>query len=341
MNRSLTLASCLLSVFAATCSAQELQTAHIGDLKLENGGVIRDCVVGYRAFGALNADKSNAVLFPTAFGWRSDGLASRVGKGKLIDSEKYYVIAVDSLGDGVSSSPSNSTSQHGADFPQFSIRDIVNAEQRLVVEALHLRHLRAIIGFSMGGMQAFQWAISYPGFMDKIVSIVGSPQLTSYDLLLWRTALLALESDPDWKQGLYTRQPSLHLMDMVQSLALQTPQFVAENTPREEYPKFESELVQGPDDLDANDTRRQIYALLSADVAAGFSGSLERAAAAVQCQVLTIVNKQDHLVNPIPAAKFARMLHAELIELDSNCGHRVHGCEMKRIGEAVGAFLDR
>src|SRR5260370_40042298 len=115
-----------LTRFPGLLSAQEQQTARIGDFKLESGEVISDCAIGYRTFGTLNSDKSNAVLFPTAFGWRSAGLATRIGTGKLVDSAKYYVIAVDSLGDGISSSPSNSKSQPRLSFPQFSIRDIVN-----------------------------------------------------------------------------------------------------------------------------------------------------------------------------------------------------------------------
>jgi hypothetical protein len=68
--------------------------------------------------------------------------------------------------------------------------------------------------------------------------------------------LLALESDPDWKQGQYVRELASHLMNMAQSLAVQTPEFVATNTARQDYAKFESELSQGPDDLDANNTLR-------------------------------------------------------------------------------------
>src|SRR6516162_2549810 len=185
-----------LAGFPGLLSAQEQQMAQIGDFKLESGEVIPDCAIGYRTFGTLNSDRSNAVLFPTAFGWRSAGLATRIGAGKLVDSVNYYVIAVDFLGDGISSSPSNSKSKPGLSFPQFSIRDIVNVEQKVLSENMHIRHLHAVIGFSMGGMQAFQWAVSYPDYVDKIVSIVGSPQLSSYDLLLWRTLLLALESDP-------------------------------------------------------------------------------------------------------------------------------------------------
>jgi homoserine O-acetyltransferase/O-succinyltransferase len=336
-----TLVMLLLLALMQAVHGQEQQLARIGDLRLDSGKTIHDCVIGYRTLGTLNKDKSNAVLFPTAFGWTSAGLASRIGPGKLIDGDKYFVIVVDSLGDGISSSPSNSKTQSGPDFPEFSIRDMVSAEQRLVAGTLHLRHLRAVMGFSMGGMQAFQWAVSYPGFVDKVISIVGSPQLTAYDLLLWRTTLLALESDPNWKEGRYTGEPALHLMNMVQMLALYTPQYVVSHNPRREFQKFESELVQGPDDLDANDTLRQIQALLSADVAAPFDGSLQGAAATVRSQVLVIVNKQDHVVNPQPAADFARMLHAPLLELDSDCGHRAHTCEMKRIGEAVAEFLGK
>ena len=302
-----------LAGFPGLLSAQEQQTARIGDFKLESGEVIRDCAIGYRTFGTLNSDKSNAVLFPTAFGWRSAGLATRIGAGKLVDSAKYYVIAVDSLGDGISSSPSNSKSQPGLSFPQFSIRDLVSVEQKVVSDSMHIRHLHAVIGFSMGGMQAFQWAVSYPDFVDKIVSIVGSPQLSSYDLLLWRTVLLALESDPDWKQGQYSSEPALHLMNMVQALSLQTPEFVATNTTRQDYSKFESELSQGPDDLDANDTVRQIQALLSTDVAAVFWWL---AATRCRCRARTVTRHREQARSPCKPSPGVRVCQSASRTID-------------------------
>ena len=341
LSRGLTRLSRVLCILGAAsiCEAQELKTGRIGDLPLEQGGLIRECVIGYRTFGKLDASKSNAVLFPTALGWTSDGLASRVGPGKLVDSSKYYVIVVDSLGDGVSSSPSTSSSQPGPSFPQFSMRDMVNAGQKLVTEVLHLPHLRAVVGFSMGGMQAFQWAVSYPEFVDKVVSIAGSPQLTSYDRLLWRTSLLALKSDPEWNEGRYKKRPPLHLVNMMAALLIQTPEYVATHTSREEYPSFESKLVQGPDDPDPNDMLSQISAVLTTDVAAKLGGSLQKAAALVRARVLVIVNRQDLLVNPLPSRDFARLVGGRLIELDSDCGHRAHACEATRIAGEVAAFL--
>src|SRR5919109_301112 len=283
--------SLLLLLVAAPCSAldpEDQQFARIGDMKLENGEVIRDCVIGYRTFGKMNPHKSNVVVFPTYLGGRSADLAGRIGAGKMVDSAKYYVIALDSLGDGVSSSPSNSKTQPGMRFPRFSIRDMVNAEHKMLTDSVHLTHVRGVMGFSMGGMQAFQWAVSYPEFMDKIVSIVGSPQLTSWDMLLWRTELLAVEADPDWKNGQYVTQPKLHLLDSVHALVLTTPEYVASNTATKDFEKFFAEQAEDGS-FDANDSVRQTQAILTQDIAAPFGGSLERAAAAVHVRVLIVV----------------------------------------------------
>jgi homoserine O-acetyltransferase len=333
----------LLLLLAALCSAlyaEDQQFANIGDLKLESGEVIRDCVVGYRIFGTMNPQKSNVVVFPTPLGGRSSDLAGRIGAGKMVDSSKYYVIAVGSLADGVSSSPSNSKIQSGMQFPKISIRDMVNAEHEMLTDSLHLTHVHAVMGFSMGGMQAFQWAVSYPEFMDKIISIVGSPQLTSWDMLLWRTELLAVEADPDWKNGQYTSQPKLHLLDSVHALVITTPEYVAGNTPTKDFEKFFAEQAEDGS-FDANDSVRETQAILTQDIAAPFGGSLELAAAAVHVPVLIVVNRQDHLVNPMTSIQFAKLLKAQVLELDSNCGHRAARCEQPKIGQTVMDFLQR
>src|SRR5258708_31958097 len=92
-------------------------------------------------------------------------------------------------------------------FPAFDIRDMVNAEHQLVEKVLHITHLRGVIGISMGGMQTFQWMVAYPDFMDRAIPIVGSPKLTSYDLLLWQAGVHAIQAGIKWKGGDHKSPP--------------------------------------------------------------------------------------------------------------------------------------
>jgi homoserine O-acetyltransferase len=121
----------LLVAVACTLGAQEAakdgaqRMASLGDLKLESGEAIRDCRIGYRTYGQLDASQSNAILFPTWFGGTTEQLAGNFGSGKTVDTGRYFVIAVDAIGNGVSSSPSNTQAQPPMKFPRFSIRDMV------------------------------------------------------------------------------------------------------------------------------------------------------------------------------------------------------------------------
>ena len=172
------------------------QFAELGDLNLRGGGVIHDFRIGYRTLGKLNADRSNAILWPTWLGGRTEDLLPFVGPANVVDTGKYFVILVDSIGNGASSSPSNSKAQPLMKFPEYSIHDMVESEYRLATEVLHLSHLHAVIGMSMGGMQAFAWAVLYPDFIDLVIPMAGSPQSTSFDKLLWNTEIDAIELDP-------------------------------------------------------------------------------------------------------------------------------------------------
>ena len=200
--------------------------ASLGDLKLESGQVIRDCRIGYRTYGQLDAAKSNAILFPTWFGGTTEQLAGNFGSGKTIDTSKYFAIAVDAIGNGVSTSPSNSRTQPRMKFPRFSIRDMVESQHRLATEVLHLNHLRAVIGISMGGMQTFEWMAMYPDFMDRAIPIVGTPRLMPYDVLLWEAEIHAIEADANWKNGDYGERPAAAMRtvsDIHNLAALATP----------------------------------------------------------------------------------------------------------------------
>src|ERR1051325_8358447 len=210
-------------LFAFVAHAQEQQFANIGDLKLKSGGVIRNCRVGYRTFGTLNSDKSNVIVFPTWAGGTTEQLKSNFGPGRLIDTTTYYVVAIDALSNGVSSSPSNSRLQPRMRFPKFTLRDTVATQHELLTRVLNIHHVKAVVGISMGGMQAFQWLVSYPYFMAKAIPIVGSPRLAPYDLMHWQAQISALMRDRDWKGGNYSVNPARAVDFAFGELLLTTP----------------------------------------------------------------------------------------------------------------------
>lgn len=323
-----------LALLAASCCAgEELKFAPLGDLKLESGETIRDCRLGYRAFGRLNAAKSNAILFPTWFSGNSGQLEQYIGPGRMVDSSRFYVIAVDALGNGVSTSPSNSKAQPGSKFPRFTIRDMVESQYRMLAR-LGIPRLRAVIGISMGGMQTFQWMASHPEFLERAVPIIGTPRLTSADLLLWQAELSAIETARSPAEGMKT-------VAAIHAFALTTPDYLAARTPPQTFTNYlktqqdETAQLMAPDDW-----RRQLEAMMAHDIGRPFSGRMESAARAVKARTLIVVSLRDHMVNPRPALEFARLIKAKTLEVDAECGHLIFECQGEQVRSAVAAFLE-
>ena len=328
-----------LQLFALVAEAQEQQFANIGDLKLQNGGVIRNCRVGYRTFGTLNRDKSNVVVVPTWAGGTTEQLKSNFGPGRLVDSTSHFVVAIDALSNGVSSSPSNSRLQPRMRFPIFSLRDTVESQHELLTKVLKIDHVKAVVGISMGGMQVFQWMVSYPDFMDKAIPIVGSPRLAPYDLMLWQAQIEALQRDRDWQGGNYVANPARALDFAFGELLLTTPTDYNRHKTREQVFADLEKARKDAKRFDANDKIRQVQAMMQLDVSRDFGGSLERAAKEVKAKVLVVVAKFDHVVTPGPATEFASLLGAKLINLEGDCGHLATSCESRRLNDAVTQFL--
>jgi homoserine O-acetyltransferase/O-succinyltransferase len=309
----------------------------IGDLPLENGEIIQDCQVEYRILGAANADKSNVVVWATWFSGITKDLVGLVGPGKLVDSSHYQVVLVGALANGVSSSPSNSPQQPRARFPTIGIRDMVESQHRLLTRVLGFSHVRAVMGISMGGMQTFQWGVSYPGFMDRLIPLVGSPRLAPYDLLLWQASLDAIQQNPAYAGGNYREQPVLSVVQQLSDLNLTTPQAYNKALTREQVLDGHDHLA--PPRFDANDRVRQLRAMMSHDVSKAFAGSLDAAAHAIKAKLLVVVNEHDAMVTPGPALDFARRAKAPPLILKGDCGHKATSCEEATIAKRVAAAL--
>ncbi|MGB2621971.1 MAG: alpha/beta fold hydrolase [Candidatus Acidiferrum sp.] len=317
------------------------QFAEFGDFKLQNGGVIYDFKVGYRTLGRLNSEKSNAILWPTWLGGISHDLLEFIGPGKVLDSSKYFVILVDAIGNGISSSPLNSKQQPCMKFPKFTIRDMVEAEHRLVTQVLHLSHLHAVMGVSMGGMQTFSWALAYPDFMDEAIPMAGSPQSTSFDKLLWTAEIDAIESDPAWNHGNPTKllTKGIVLAQEIDSMNSTSPAYRVAHTYATGFDTFLSEIKTSAkaDGGTASDQIRQRQAIIALDIPKDLGVTLAQTAKRVRAKLLIINSPQDHMVNPTPAFEFAAAAGIPVVSLNSSCGHRSLSCIS--VGPIVASFL--
>ncbi len=306
--------------------AADQQFANLGDFRLTTSEVIHKCRIGYRTYGTLNAAKSNAILFPTWFGGNTAQLAGYAGPDQLIDTSKYFLITVDALGNGVSSSPSNGQKP----FPKFNIRDMVNSQHQLLTKHLGISHLHAVIGISMGGMQTFEWITAYPDFMTKAAPVIGSPRLASPDLLLWNAQLSAIELGQKYHADPHE---TMRAVLAIHSFALETPEYRAGKTSHDEFAAYRKSFeADAGVRVSAEDWASQLRAMISAD-----AGEPET----VKAKLLVVVAAQDHMVNPLPAIAFAHKIKAGLLRLDSNCGHLAPGCETATFNARVRAFLEK
>jgi homoserine O-acetyltransferase len=317
------------------------QIAALGGLQLRSGEQISDFRIGYRTIGRLDSAKSNAILWCTPLGGRSEDLLQYMGPHNVVDTSRYFVVMVDAIGNGISSSPSNSQTQPLTRFPQFAIRDMVEAEHRLLTEVLHIPHLHAVAGVSMGGMQAFEWAVSYPDFVDLAIPMMGSPQSTAADKLLWTAAIGAIQLDPAWHNGhpSGTFGPGLELAGEIETMNMTSPAYrVAHVDPATFSTYLEGIHKRQKGDAGAAcDHIRQRQAILGFDIPGEYGVTLEQAAKRAHVKMLIVVSPQDHTVSPQPAIQFAAAMGAPVITLDSPCGHVSLACISA--GPIVAQFL--
>lgn len=180
----------------------------LGDFVLQSGMTLRSAKLAYKTFGELNSQKSNAILYPT---WYSGFIRDNywlVGEGMGLDPNKYFIIIPALLGNGESSSPSNTDKpSNGSRFPNVTFYDNVEAQHRLVTEGFGVEHLRLVLGWSMGAAQTYQWGVSHPAMMDALLPFCGSSVTSPNNLVFLEAVKAAITTDAAWNSGDYYKPP--------------------------------------------------------------------------------------------------------------------------------------
>ena len=174
----------------------------IGKFDLEEGGSIPNCKLAVATHGKLNADKSNAILFTTWYSGTNKLLEQvYTGKGRALDPDKYFIIIVNQIGNGLSSSQHNTDIPGG--FPKVRIGDDVRAQHKLVTEKYGIKELALVVGGSMGAQQTYEWAVRYPDMVKRAAPIAGTAKNTEHDFLFTDTLVEAINTDPGFNGGNY------------------------------------------------------------------------------------------------------------------------------------------
>ncbi len=307
----------------------------LGDLELVSGQTLKNTRIGYRTFGKLNDEKSNVVAYLSWYAGSSEDMTGALGRDKFIDTNKYFTILIDALGNGISTSPTNYIS--GLEFPDITIEDMVSSQYLLFTKHFNLSGVHALIGGSMGGMQVYQWMVTYPGFAKKYLPYVGTPVQSSVNQLLFESSIQTLELI-----GKYGVPDSVanRIFDLNFYLFARTASQVDTNFTPWEYRdllgKFSGKTAAR---FPAANRIAQMKAMVNHDITKKFNGSLEEAARAVKGEVFIVVSATDQLIQPYQSIRFAQILKCGLLLLHNDCGHLAPGCEMKMVSNAISGFL--
>ncbi|MCC7557543.1 MAG: alpha/beta fold hydrolase [Methanobacteriaceae archaeon] len=318
------------------------QYEKITNFEFASGDILPEIEIEYAAQGKKKIDKKgyidNAILF--LHGWSGnyssiDRLKDIIGSGKAIDTDKYYVISTTALGSPGSSSPS--TTKIGVKFPQYTIKDMVNAQYRLLNENLNVKELRGVIGTSMGGFLTLTWATEYPDFMDFIMPIVTGFDTKGRNFAIFSLMNLLIQRDPDYKNGKYESNPrnAVENASMLLYLFAFSPDYYKKEFETNDilYSNLIERGIEGQR-KDANDILWRNHAANSFNI----KDDLIK----IEAKTLIIGVKQDQLFPPetdtIPLHRAIKS--SQLFLYDSNQGHLGIN-ELIKAEKVIKEFLSR
>lgn len=176
-------------------------------------GVTLDVHLVYKTYGALSAAKDNAILVLTSYAAQHDDAEALFAQSDALDLSRYFVVAVNMLGNGLSTSPSNAAAPHAhAAFPGITVHDNVRCQNELITHGLGIERLRLVLGYSMGALQTFEWGAQHSSMVDAILPICGAARVSPHNWLFLDGAKAALVADQNFRAGAYDAPPTTGLL---------------------------------------------------------------------------------------------------------------------------------
>jgi homoserine O-acetyltransferase len=358
-------------------------------LPLQSGASIRGYSLSYETYGTLNADKSNAVLICHALnashhvaGVYADQPENRgwwdnmIGPGKSVDTDKFFVIGVNNLGSCFGSTgpmhPHPDTGRvYGADFPVVTVEDWVNAQARLL-DALGIEQLAAVMGGSLGGMQALSWTLQYPDRVKHAVVVASAPNLNAENIAFNEVARRAIVTDPDFHDGHFYQhgvvpKRGLRIARMIghitylsddvmnEKFGRQLREAVTHNATGYKYSTQEVEFqiesylrYQGDkfsEYFDANTYLLITRALDYFDPARAYGGDLSAAFSRARCKFLLVSFTTDWRFSPARSREMVKALldnrrDVSYAEIDAPHGHDAFLLDDARYLKVVRSYFD-
>jgi homoserine O-acetyltransferase len=317
---------------AVARSAEPVQIANLGDFQFENGEIVKDFKISYVTHGTLNEKKDNVILVMHGSWGDHTQFDFLIGPGKALDTERYFIVAPDRLGNPVlrhhlSTGPTNSGLK--MDFPPYTLRDSVNAEYRLLKEYLGFDHILAAIGLSMGGMKAYQFGVSYPTYVSGLIPMGATPVAGPHLRTIKTNLNEIIELDSGWHGGEYETNPLWAVTTMLwnfRNWAYNPQWFTANLQTQEAYRQWDRmwDDINRSFPQDARDWyyTKKAEAEFSVGDTPGFNRDVKAALKSIQARVLIIGVKSDIMFHrdQLISAKQA-IPNATHVELDSNMGH--------------------
>ncbi|WP_428333033.1 alpha/beta fold hydrolase [Novosphingobium sp.] len=344
------------AAIAQSSPGGEEHTYEVADFHTESGSVLPHAKIVYGTYGTLNAAGDNVILVPSHYMATWHGYDWLIGKGRALDPARYFIVATEMFGNGRSSSPSNTPEPfHGPRFPVTTIRDNVEIVRALLKYQYGVTHVRAIIGFSMGGQQAFQWAISHPDYADRIVATSSTAKTYGHGIVRLESQIAAIEADPVFANGDYKVQPAkgIEAFNLVWTAWLYSQEWWRRELWRVGAPAditlgkvIETYRTKFIPDADANDLILQMRAWQRHDISGNsrYNGQIEAALRSIRTPILYMPSLTD-LYFPVEDARYeARLIPGVTFKpIPSLWGHPAGAgatvADDKFINEAVFAFL--